>query len=271
MTRHTLATLLLTLLLAAPLAAQDAEHIVAVRTTLGTMKFKLFNDTPDHRDTFLRLARKGQYDSTLFYRVIREFMIQGGSSDSRHARPGQTLGYGREITIPAEILPQHYHQQGALAAPRQPDEVNADKDSDISQFYIVHGHRYTPDELTRYVKSINNPLKRAIQQKYYVPRKPLLDSLRAARDTVGFRRVAAQVKAQLRAAWAKETRKVILSPDQREAYTTRGGSPHLDGEYTVFGQMIEGFDVLDRIAKLPVDKNNRPLQDVRIISVTVIQ
>lgn len=110
-----------------------------IETNLGNMKIKLYNDTPIHRDNFIRLAKAGHYDGTLFYRVIKNFMIQGGSSDSRNAIAGQFIGFGKPMTIEAEIKPEHYHKKGALAAPRQPDRENFFKESDISQFYIVQG------------------------------------------------------------------------------------------------------------------------------------
>ena len=168
-------SLALALLLSWGVFAQEKETLAEIETSLGTMVVKLYNDTPRHRDNFIRLAKEGHYDGTLFYRVIKEFMIQGGSSDSRNARPGQVLGYGKEVTIPAEFRPGHYHKKGALAAPRQPDNMNMDKDSDISQFYIVQGKKYTATELENYIKSINVPIKRKIQEKYYYPKKPLLD------------------------------------------------------------------------------------------------
>ena len=270
-TKAYLSFLLLATLFALPTAAQEKERTVVVETSMGDMTFKLYNDTPGHRDNFIRLAQAGQYDGTLFYRVIKEFMIQGGSEDSRNAQPGQELGYGREIAIPSEIRPDHYHKKGALAAPRQPDGVNPEKKSDISQFYVVAGKKYTETEIDNYVKSINNPIKREIQKKYYYPKKPLLDSLRAARAVEEFRKVAAVVKKQLSEAWEANTEKITLSERQRQDYITVGGTPHLDNEYTVFGEMTAGFDVLDRIAALPTDKNNRPLKDVKIIHVKVIE
>lgn len=263
--------LILFTFLAVTANSQEKEHIVMIETSLGNMTFKLYNDTPRHRDNFIRLAREGQYDGTLFYRVMKNFMIQGGSSDSRNARPGQALGYGAEITIPAEILPNHYHKKGALAAPRQPDDINPNKDSDISQFYIVHGKKYTADEIDDYVKSINAPLKRAIQEKYYYPKKAILDSLRAQKNVPEFRKIAGQVKAEINAEWAKNTQKVDMPANKRQDYITLGGCPHLDKEYTVFGEMLEGFDVLEQIAMLPTDKRDRPLEDVKIIHVKIIE
>lgn len=263
-------SLALALLLSWGVFAQEKETLAEIETSLGTMIVKLYNDTPRHRDNFIRLAKEGHYDGTLFYRVIKEFMIQGGSSDSRNARPGQVLGYGKEVTIPAEFRPGHYHKKGALAAPRQPDNMNMDKDSDISQFYIVQGKKYTATELENYIKSINVPIKRKIQEKYYYPKKPLLDSLRAAHNVPEFKKVAGKVKEQINAEWKANTEKIEMSEQMRRDYVNYGGCPHLDGEYTVFGEVIAGFEVIDKIASLPTDKHDRPLTDVRITKVTIL-
>ena len=138
------------------LHAQEKEVMALIETNLGNMKIKLYNDTPIHRDNFIRLAKAGHYDGTLFYRVIKNFMIQGGSSDSRNAIAGQFIGFGKPMTIEAEIKPEHYHKKGALAAPRQPDRENFFKESDISQFYIVQGKKYTEQELEIIEKSGEN-------------------------------------------------------------------------------------------------------------------
>ena len=146
--------------------AQEKEVKAVIETNLGNMIVKLYNDTPIHRDNFIRLAKAGHYDGTLFYRVIKNFVIQGGSSDSRNAIKGCEIGYGKPIVIDAEIRPHHYHKKGALAAPRQPDRVNFFKESDISQFYIVQGRKYTPKEVEIMEKQVNVPIKRAIPKKY---------------------------------------------------------------------------------------------------------
>ena len=133
------------------------------------------------------------------------------------------------------------------------------------------GKKYTEEEIDNYVNAINKPIKRAIQEKYYYPKKALLDSLRAARAVAEFRKVAGVVKKQINDEWEANTEKITMTARQRQDYITKGGTPHLDNEYTVFGEMVEGFDVLDRIADMPTDKNNRPLQDVKIIHVKVIE
>ncbi len=246
-------------------SAQKKETFALIETNLGTMKVKLYNDTPIHRDNFIRLAKSGHYNGTLFYRVIKDFIIQGGSSDSRGARPGQFIGFGEAITLDAEMKQHHYHKKGALAAPRQPDRVNFLKESDISQFYIVHGKKYTDEELDIIEKSVNIPIKNAIQRKYYTPgKKALLDSLRKQKKTAEFREIAGKIKQDIAFEWNANTDKVYMPKDKREAYTTLGGVHHLDKEYTVFGEVVEGLEVIDKIAALQTDKNDRPLKDVTI-------
>lgn len=145
--------------------AQEKEVKAVIETNLGNMIVKLYNDTPNHRDNFVRLAKAGHYDGSLFYRVIKNFVIQGGSSDSKKAIKGAAIGYGKPIVIDAEIKPEHYHKKGALAAPRQPDRVNFFKESDISQFYIVQGRKYDPKELDIIEKQVNVPIKMGYSAK----------------------------------------------------------------------------------------------------------
>ena len=204
------------LLVACTVWAQRPQ--VEIRTELGTMVVQLYNETPLHRDNFIKLVEEEAYDSLLFHRVIPGLMIQAGDPDSKLAAPGAALGSGgQSYTIQAEIVRGAIHKKGALAAARQPDETNPDKRSSGSQFYIVQGRNYQPDDLTR-----------------------LRFRREAQGDTVTY-----------------------TEADQR-AYSTIGGAPHLDGNYTVFGEVVEGLDVIDAIANLPCDAMNRPLKDLRI-------
>jgi len=245
--------------------AQEKEVKAVIETNFGNMVVKLYNDTPKHRDNFIRLAKAGHYDGTLFYRVIENFMIQGGSSDSRGAMAGRAIGYGKPIVIDAEIKPEHYHKKGALAAPRQPDRENFFKESDISQFYIVQGRKYAPIELDNLEKQVNGPIRKAIQRKYYTPEKKIiLDSLRKQKKVKEFREIADKIKEDIAFDWNSNTDKLYMSAEKREAYINLGGSHHLDKEYTVFGEVIEGLEVIDKIAALPTDKNDRPITDVKI-------
>ena len=193
------------------LHAQEKEVMALIETNLGNMKIKLYNDTPIHRDNFIRLAKAGHYDGTLFYRVIKNFMIQGGSSDSRNAIAGQFIGFGKPMTIEAEIKPEHYHKKGALAAPRQPDRENFFKESDISQFYIVQGKKYTEQELEIIEKSVNVPIKNAINRKYYTPeKKVILDSLRKLKKVEEFREIAGKIKKDIAFEWNANADKIYI-------------------------------------------------------------
>ena len=245
--------------------AQEKEVKAVIETNLGNMIVKLYNDTPNHRDIFVRLAKAGHYDGSLFYRVIKNFVIPGGSTDRQKAIKGAAIGYGKPIVIDAEIKPEHYHKKGALAAPRQPDRVNFFKESDISQFYIVQGRKYDPKELDIIEKQVNVPIKRAIQRKYYTPeKKAIRDTLRKQKKVKEFREIAEKIKQDIAFDWNANPNKIYMPEEKRNAYINEGGIHHLDKEYTVFGEVIEGFEVIDKIAALPTDGNDRPITDVRI-------
>lgn len=245
--------------------AQNNEPLILIQTNMGNIKAKLYNDTPKHRDQFIRFAKLGKYDGTLFYRVIKNFVIQGGSSDSKNAIQGQNIGFGKPIPMDAEIKKNRFHKKGALCAPRQPNRVNFHKESDISQFYIVHGRVYSMEELTRMEKAVNIPIKNRIRRKYYTAeKKAILDTLRKQKKVKEFRAIANRIKKDIAFEYDASTKTLHFSDEMKKAYTTIGGVHHLDREYTVFGEVIEGFDVIDKIANLKTDKNDRPIKDVSI-------
>jgi cyclophilin family peptidyl-prolyl cis-trans isomerase len=193
--------------------SQNKETMVEITTNLGTMRFKLYNETPLHRDNFIKLANEGFFDSTLFHRVIKSFMIQGGDPQSKNAAAGAMLGNGGPgYTIPAEFNAALCHKKGALAAARLGDQVNPQKASSGSQFYIVQGKPASDSDLSM--------MENAKHMKY--------------------------------------------TPEQRKEYTTVGGTPFLDMDYTVFGELVSGMDVLDKIAAEATNAQNRPLQDIRM-------
>ncbi len=216
-TFHILMTILLPLLLAGIAGCKKDPYTHAViETDYGDIEVILYNTTPRHRDNFIKLAREGFYDSLLFHRVMPEFMIQGGDPDSKYARPGQVLGQGGPgYTLEPEIGAPHI--RGALAAARLPDQINPEKRSSGSQFYIVVGRKWSDAELD------------AIEQQ----------------------------------------NNIKYNATQRQLYREKGGAPFLDGNYTVFGEVVRGMDVVDRIASAPRDKANRPLQDIRIKRVRI--
>lgn len=247
------------------------SKMVEISTNLGKMKFKLYDDTPKHRDAFIELAKEGYYDGTLFYRVIQDFLIQGGSKSSRDAAPGKRIGYGDpDKTVDDEILSNHFHKKGALCAPRQPDESNPFKQSDISQFYIVKGRVHRIGEIDTMELAVNRPIRNKIVQDIMTPEiREKLKQLKEEKKVTEFRELAQEVKDKIETNYRYSPGVLEFSEAQREAYTTVGGYPDLDGKFTIFGECISGFDVIDKIAALPTDKNNRPLSDVKI-TVTVL-
>ena len=236
------------------------------------MKFRLYNDTPMHRDAFVKLANQGYYDGTLFYRVIQNFLIQGGSKSSRNAPKGKRIGYGDpEHTVDDEILAHYHHKKGALCAPRQPDEVNPFKQSDISQFYIVKGQVFTKGALDTLELAVNRPIRKEITNQIFTPDiREELKQLKAEKKVEAFRKIANKVKEDINSQFNLHPDVLKFSPEQRKSYTTVGGYPDLDGKYTIFGECISGFDIIDKIAALKTDSNNRPYTDVKI-TVNVIQ
>ncbi len=196
------------------------ETIVLISTSKGDIKIKLYNETPLHRDNFIKLVKDNYFDGILFHRVIKSFMVQTGDPDSKTAASGQMLGNGGpSYTIPAEIVSKYFHKKGALAAARTADNVNPKRESSGSQFYIVQGKKFSDDELNMYETRLN----------------------------------------------------VKFTKEQRDAYKTVGGAPHLDGSYTIFGEVVSGIDVVDAISEVKCDKNDRPIEDIKIISVKIIK
>ncbi|MDO8952425.1 MAG: peptidylprolyl isomerase [Draconibacterium sp.] len=240
--------------------------VVEISTNLGSMKFKLYDDTPKHRDAFIELVNEGYYNGTLFYRVIQDFLIQGGSKSSRDAAPGKRIGYGDpDKTVDDEILSKYFHKKGALCAPRQPDEINPFKQSDISQFYVVKGRVHTSGELDTMELAVNRPIRNKIVNSIMTPgAREELKQLKDENKVDEFRKLAQQIKDKIETEYSLSPGVIEFSEAQREAYTTIGGYPDLDGKFTIFGECISGFEVIDKIAALKTDKNNRPFTDVKI-------
>jgi len=247
------------------------SKVVQISTNLGTMKFRLYDDTPKHRNAFIQLANEGYYNQTLFYRVIQNFLIQGGSKSSKNAPPGKRIGYGDpDMTVDDEILKHYFHKKGSLCAPRQPDDINPFKQSDISQFFIIKGSIHTAGALDTMELAVNRPIRRKVIGKYMTPSvRAELKKLKEEKKVKEFRAIADEVKAKIETEYSLQTGILEFSEAQRKAYTTVGGYPELDGKYTIFGECISGFGVIDKIAALNTDKNNRPYTDVKI-TVTVL-
>jgi cyclophilin family peptidyl-prolyl cis-trans isomerase len=243
------------------------EKIVVIQTNVGTMKARLYPDVPAHTRAFTDRATKGEFNGTLFTRVINHFMIQGGSPDSRNAPAGARVGAGdRRSEIMPEFREQYFHRKGALAAPRQPDNTNPQKKSDMSQFYIVHGKVYRTGELDTLQLAANIPIRRKAMNEFYTPVKELVDSLKTA-DPKTYNTYVTEINAKVDSVVRSAPGHLLFTAEQREAYTTVGGAHHLDGEYTIFGELIDGLDVLDKIASQPKDAYDRPKTDIRIIKI----
>lgn len=242
------------------------NSIILIETNLGNIKLMLYKDTPKHRKNFLQLIENKHFDGTLFYRVIKGFVLQGGSQDSRNAATGRQIGYGSSNrTIESEFRPHHFHKKGALAAARQPDKVNIFKESDVSQFYIAHGRVYTLEELKAMENAVNKPLKKQITRRYLTPKKrQILDSLKKLKLVKEFRAIANKIKSDISFDFESSRKKLEFTEEEIKAFTTVGGVPHLDKNYTVFGEVISGFAVMDKIANLKTDTHDRPYQDVKM-------
>ncbi len=245
------------------MATDTASVKVEVKTTLGDFTVLLYGDTPGHRDNFVKHVNENFYDSLLFHRVIEGFMVQAGDPDSKNARPGQMLGSGDPgYTLPAEIVyPKHFHKRGALAAARTGDQVNPERRSSGSQFYVVTGEKLTEDQMKN--MQISMAFNELARQHMDEVRR-----LMQTQDRAGLQKLEDQIKAE--AMKQAEEGKSPVTAEMIEAYTTVGGTPHLDGQYTVFGEVISGMDTIDKIEKVRTGQADRPVEDVRILSMKVI-
>jgi peptidyl-prolyl cis-trans isomerase B (cyclophilin B) len=238
------------------------ETVVSIKTEFGEIKVKLFDETPKHKKNFIELVNDGFYNDLLFHRVINHFMIQGGDPVSRNAEEDIMLGGGGPgYTIPAEIVPKYFHKKGALAAARRGGAANPEKRSSGSQFYIVQGEIFTPGQLDTMEMTINRRRKNTLLKKHYDAIKEEIIELKKNNDRAGFDIRIAEERELVDSIYAASLQ-FAYTNEQRKAYTTIGGYPSLDGEYTVFGEVIEGLDILDSIAAVKTNKQNRPIKDV---------
>jgi cyclophilin family peptidyl-prolyl cis-trans isomerase len=243
--------------------AQKTDHVVTIKTKHGNMIAVLFDETPKHKENFIKLAKEHYFDSLLFHRVIEGFMIQGGDPDSKKAKAGQRLGNGGPgYTIDAEFNSKFFHEKGALSAARLSDQMNPQKASSGSQFYIVQGKKYTESEIKLDQQKFGMALQQFLQKPENKPYRDSINALFTRRDENSENYILSLkpvVEQQLGVSVEKE-----VPADRIKSYSTVGGTPVLDGEYTVFGKVIQGLDVIDKIAVVSKDPDNRPLDDVRM-------
>ncbi len=255
--------------------------VVLIQTDLGDLKIKLYDETPKHRDNFIKLVKDGYLDSTLFHRVIKEFMIQGGDPDSKSAEAGVPLGEGGpDYTIPAEfVFPKYFHKKGALAAARMGDQVNPEKESSGSQFYIVEGKIFDDRDLIKAQNRIRDSRRRAIFNDMLMEYNDSLNMLQMQGNEGAIMNMQQKIMAKVNEKYSEQP-EFEFPEDVKEVYKTKGGVPHLDTNYTVFGEVIEeknliekikslfgkkyGLEVVDAIAYQETDARDRPLKDIRM-------
>jgi peptidyl-prolyl cis-trans isomerase B (cyclophilin B) len=236
---------------------------IKIKTTMGDILVRLYDETPLHRDNFLKLAGEGFFDGTLFHRVIKDFMIQGGDPDSKGAPAGKSLGTGGPgYTIPAEINAKElFHKRGALSAARLGDEVNPTKESSGSQFYIVWGKTYKSAELKQMERQMEMQQEQSIFGALAAEHREEIMTLRRNRDRAGLMELQEKLGKEAMQK-SKEMGRPCFTPEQVEAYTTQGGTPFLDGGYTVFGEVIEGLDIVEQIQATATHRDDRPKTDI---------
>ena len=241
--------------------------IVKLHTTKGDITVKLYDETPLHRDNFIKLVKEGFYNGTLFHRVIKDFMIQGGDPDSIGAPSGKILGTGGPgYNIPAEILyPQFFHKRGALSAARLGDDMNPERESSGSQFYIVWGQKYNSGQLRQMEKQMQMQQEQSVFDQLVAKHRDEIMQMRRNRDRAGLQELQDQLNAETHSL-CKEMPAPKLTPEQVEAYTTLGGTPHLDAQYTVFGEVVDGLDVVELIQNVQTSRGDRPKEDISMIA-----
>lgn len=244
---------------------------VKLETTLGDIVVELYNETPQHRDNFIKLVKEGYYDGVLFHRVIKDFMIQTGDGNSKNAGPETTLGDGDPgYTIEAEfVYPKYFHKRGALAAARTGDQVNPERRSSGSQFYIVTGKIYSSDELNMMAKRMADMKKQDIFRRLVTENNAKIQQLQQSQDTAGLQALQNELIQQTEAEAANVA--VKFTDEQIDAYTSVGGTPHLDGQYTVFGEVVSGMDVVDKIQNTTTGRMDRPTVDIKIVKATIVK
>ena len=234
---------------------------VKIQTTLGDIVVRLYDETPIHRENFMKLVKEGYYDGTLFHRVIKDFMIQGGDPDSKGAPAGKMLGVGGpDYTLEAEIRDGLFHKRGALAAARQGDEVNPQRRSSGSQFYIVWGQVYNEGQLRQFSKQLRMQKVQTVFNDLAASHRDEIMQMRRDRNRAGLQELQEKLVAEAESKVGKSG----MTDEQLKIYSTIGGTPHLDGQYTVFGEVEEGLDVVEMIQNSATGRGDRPVDDIEM-------
>ncbi len=245
--------------------SNETDYLVTIETRHGTMKAILYDETPQHKANFIKLAKEGYFDGTLFHRVMQNFMIQGGDPTSKGAAPDVPLGNGGpDYLIPAELNPKLYHEKGALAAARRSDAVNPEKQSNGSQFYIVQGRKFSEQEiesLSVNLQLLYSYFGQLMNDAAYLNVRTEYNQLFQSGDSEAVQKLILSYKDDIEKKFNVKVEKVFTE-EQIQKYTTTGGYPPLDGDYTVFGKVIEGLEVVDKIAAEATNAQNRPNEDV---------
>jgi peptidylprolyl isomerase len=241
--------------------------IFLIKTTFGDIKIKLYPDTPIHRANFLKLVKTGFYDGVSFHRIIKDFMIQTGDPATKAIESTKISDSLKTYTLPSEINPKYFHKRGALAAARQGNNINPEMRSSGTQFYIVQGNKFTDDELNAAEQRINNLINQAAFNKilYHTT-----DSIRLSGKSLASAEIQ-DIASNKMFQFLATADKYKMSEDQRTIYKTIGGTPLLDGTYTVFGEVIDGMDIVEKISLVATDSNDRPLNDIRIIKIKILK
>lgn len=244
---------------------------INIKTSEGDILIQLYDETPQHRDNFLRLAQEGFYDGTLFHRVIKDFMIQGGDPDSKNAPQGKRLGTGgTDYTLPAEfVYPQYYHKRGALSAARLGDEMNPDKRSSGCQFYIVWGKTYSEGELRQLERQLAMQHEQDVFNTLAHQHHDEIMELRRNRNRTGLQALQERLIDETKAK-VKEKGGMKFTSEQVADYTQMGGTPFLDNQYTVFGEVVSGLDIVEKIQAVPTSADDRPKDDVVMLGMEII-
>ncbi|MBR0494422.1 MAG: peptidylprolyl isomerase [Muribaculaceae bacterium] len=243
---------------------------IKLETTLGDIVVELYNETPQHRDNFIKLVKEGYYNGVLFHRVIKDFMIQTGDGNSKNAGPETTLGDGDPgYTIEAEfVYPKYFHKRGALAAARTPDQMNPERRSSGSQFYIVTGKIFSSEVLKQMIQNKAKRVKEETVVRLVTENSAKIKQMQEKQDNASLMALQNEIIQQ---AQAKADSLTKLTDEQMDAYTSIGGTPHLDGEYTVFGEVVSGMDVVDKIQNTTTGRNDRPTVDIKIVKATIVK